>query len=121
MSTLTINANTIFSLNGSTLAFVANTAVQNNGTFRLRGNETLTNVINLDTDSGTVEYVGNADAAEDAITIKDFGATDYSTLHINDTNSTKDLFSPGAPLTFTGFVLNQGTFTAYTQPMTGGV
>jgi hypothetical protein len=37
MSTLTINSNNIFSLNGSTFAFVANTAVQNNGTVRLQG------------------------------------------------------------------------------------
>lgn len=79
---LTIDAGSTFALGGYNFGFASSTAVINNGTFQLYGSETLTNVANLDIDSGLVKYVGTGGP----YTIKDFGAgTDYYNVQFQAT------------------------------------
>ncbi len=79
MTSLTINSGNTFDLGGKNFTFSSAAAVTNNGTFQLQGNETLTNVNNLDLDSGTVNYNGTSGT----YTVKNFGATDYFNLTIS--------------------------------------
>ena len=55
---ITVNSGVTLDLNGNNLSYPSSLGTYNDGTIRLQGNETLTNVANLDTDSGTVEYYG---------------------------------------------------------------
>ncbi len=112
---LTIDSGDVLWLNGYAFSFTAAAAVTNNGTFRLQGGETLTNVNNLGTAAGTVEYVGDGDGAADTYTLKDFGATDYYNLKIGATDAAApnvDTFSSAAAkavagtLTVTAGILN---------------
>ena len=81
MTSLTVGTDDTFSLAGYNFDFSAAAAVVNNGIFQLQGGETLTNVNNLDTDTGTVKYAGAAGSS--TFSIKDFGTTDYYNLTIN--------------------------------------
>ena len=85
-TTLTNSAGTL-DLNGQNLSLTAAAAVSNSGTIKLFGSETLTNVNNLDIDSGTVIYTGNN--TTNTYQIKDFGATDYFNLSFTDANTNK--------------------------------
>ena len=100
----TINSSSLYNLNGQTLVNTSGSFV-NNGTLRLRGSETITN-LTQDTDSGTWEYTGDGDSAADTYTIKDFGATDYYHLTINATDGAIDIFQLGATLTVAGNLTN---------------
>jgi len=91
MSSLNIGYGSTYDLAGYNFSFRTATAVSNGGTFKLKGNETLTNVNNLDIDSGTVVYYGRNIA--ETLTLKDFGETDYYYLTINDTNANKATFA----------------------------
>ncbi|MBI4432232.1 MAG: filamentous hemagglutinin N-terminal domain-containing protein [Candidatus Omnitrophica bacterium] len=86
-----------FYLNGKNFGFDASRAFSNadGATIRLKAAETLTNVASFDTDSGTVEYVGNGDGS--SVQLKDFSAlsTDYYNLTING-SSASDTFTVGA-------------------------
>ena len=108
-TSLTVNSGDTFFINGNSFSFTAAAAVVNNGTVRLRGPETLTNVNNLDVDSGLVEYVGNNTVGPFAI--KDFGAgTDYFNLTIVDVNATEATYNVASNLT----VANNLTITSGT-------
>lgn len=77
--------NAILSLNGQNLT---TDVLSNTGTLRLRGSETVT-LTTQDTDSGTWEYVGDADGLADTFTLIDFGGgVDYYNLKISTTDST---------------------------------
>ncbi len=80
---LTVAANTTLNVNGQALTGLSSGSVVNNGTIKLIGSETLTEISDLDIDSGTVEYIGNNDATGNFFNIFDFGATDYYNLVIN--------------------------------------
>ena len=95
METVTISQG-ILSLAGYNLTA---TTLSNNGTFRLRGFETIT-LTTTDLNSGIFEYVGR-DVAEN-LTIKDFGSTDYYSLKINDANTNKATYILGADLDLAG-------------------
>ncbi|MBI3088306.1 MAG: filamentous hemagglutinin N-terminal domain-containing protein [Candidatus Omnitrophica bacterium] len=114
MTGLTINSGSTFSLAGNTFAFSASAAVSNSGTFRLNGTETLTNVTNLDVDSGTVEYVGDGAGGTATFTLKDFGGTDYYNLTINSTAG-DETFQLGGALDANGTL----TITSGTLDVTG--
>src|SRR5205823_3955971 len=111
MTNLTVNSGDVFVLNTHNFTFSAAAVATNNGTIRLAGNETLTNVTNFDTAEGLVEYVGRNIA--ETLTIKDFGATDYFNLSINDTHANKATFGLGSTLTVAGnLTLASGTLSA---------
>nr|MBA3845830.1 hypothetical protein [Planctomycetota bacterium] len=78
---LTVTAGT-FDLNGENLARAAAGAVVNDAVIRLQGSETLTNITNLDLDSGTVIYTGRG--ATETLALRDFGATDYHHLVLDE-------------------------------------
>ncbi|MCK4945018.1 MAG: hypothetical protein KAS59_02020, partial [Alphaproteobacteria bacterium] len=111
MTSLAINSDNTLYINGKTFEFISSAPVSNNGTFKLQGQEGLTNVTNLDTDSGTVEYTG--DNTGTTRTIKDFGAgTDYNNLTINDTNGSPNTYNAASDLTIGGtLTLSGGTIT----------
>ncbi len=121
LSSLTINSGNTFSLAGYNLTRNTSGAVSNSGTFRLQGAETLTNITNLGTGAGTVEYTGDGDGLADNYTIKDFGSTDYYNLTINATDGTTDTFTVANALTFgTGgaFTMTNGTYDFGSQTIT---
>ena len=83
------------------------------GTIKLTGNETLFWAAN-DIDSGTYSYAGDNTAGN--LTIKDFGATDYYNLVINDINATKRTFIAGGALTIAGTLnVTSATYNANGQ------
>jgi hypothetical protein len=101
-----------------------NGSFSNDDTLRLKGTETLT--ITMDVDSGTVMYVGDNDGvANENFTIRETGATDFYNLRIADNNATQDNFVLGAALTVAGTLSvtdgkmtqnsNVITATAYSQ------
>ena len=115
IATLTLN-NSITSLAGFNLTA---TTLVNNAMLRLQGNETVT-ITTMDVDSGTVQYVGR-NIAEN-LAIKDFGATDYYNLVINDTNVSKATFQSGAAKVIAGaLTVTSGTYDAngLTSTVTG--
>ncbi|HNV86485.1 MAG TPA: hypothetical protein PKL97_05915 [Candidatus Omnitrophota bacterium] len=120
MTGLTVNSGCIFVLNGKNLSFSSSAAAVNNGTIRLNGNETLTNVTSLDTDSGTVEYEGDGDATSDEYDIAKFGATtSYYDLIINDLSTTKDTFKSSTAAAINGsLTIISGTFKAPVDTLT---
>ncbi|MBI3615644.1 MAG: filamentous hemagglutinin N-terminal domain-containing protein, partial [Candidatus Omnitrophica bacterium] len=112
ISTLTLN-NSITYLAGFNLS--AGT-LSNNATLRLQGIETLT-LATMDVDSGTVEYAGRNVA--ETIVIRDFGATDYFNLLINDTNLNPATFVASAPKAIAGtFTIASGTYDPNGQTTT---
>ncbi|MFH1024484.1 MAG: hypothetical protein V1809_13975 [Planctomycetota bacterium] len=98
--------------NNATIATLDNT-----GTLRMQGNEAAVTITTMDINSGTVEYVGDGGGTTQAHNLKDFGATDYFNLTINDTNGTKDTFAVAGTvtvagtLTVAGSILNTGANT----------
>jgi uncharacterized delta-60 repeat protein len=107
--------NGIYSLNGQNVTIPSIT--NNTGTFRLQGGETITTLAANDTNSGTWEYVGNGVGSATTHTIKDFGATDYFNLLINDASaSNSDTFQPGAAFKAAGsLTVTDGAYTGSTQ------
>ena len=83
MTSLTINSGNAFELAGNNFDFSSATSIDNSGTFRMQGGETLTNVDDPDINSGTVEYVGAGGSG--TYSIQDFGAADYFDLTVNGT------------------------------------
>ena len=73
MSALTVNSGDTLFLNTKNFSFSAAAGATNNGTIKLAGNETLTNVNNFDTAEGLVLYVVRK--VVENLTIKDFGDT----------------------------------------------
>ncbi|MBA7528088.1 hypothetical protein ES705_20271 [subsurface metagenome] len=94
------NASAILDLAGNDLILESGSTFSNNGTLRLQGGETLSNFTN-DTNSGTVEYTGNGDAAVDTYTITNV-TTNYYNLTINSTGTADDVFQLGANLAMNG-------------------
>ncbi len=101
---LSIDFGMIFALNGKNVTFSG--AFSNEGTLRLYGSEAVTTngvtLITNDINSGIWEYVGNGDSAATSYTIKDFGATDYYNLVINDTSTNFDSFNVTSTLNIAG-------------------
>ncbi len=112
---LTITAGTI-DLAGYNLTVNDILTVAAAGTVQLQGVETITaGTVALNAGS-TVLYYGRNIA--ETLTVKDFGATDYSNLTINDTNVNKATYTIGSALTVAGaFTLSSGTFSQSTQTM----
>ena len=107
--TLTVTAGT-FELSGNDLERSVSGAVVNDATIKLQGDETLTSITNLDTNTGTVIYTGTN--VVETLTLKDFA---YFNLTIDDGNGTKATFQAAAgTLTVNGVLnitSNTGTFT----------
>jgi len=110
------NANATLYLVGYNLTIPG--TFSNNGTLKLRGGQTL-NFTN-DTNSGTVEYVGDGDTAEDTYTLLDSGTTDYYHLTINSTDGATDTFRPDTTnlIVAGNFTLSTGTFTTEDETTT---
>lgn len=106
---LTVAANTTFALAG--VGLTAN-VLSNNGTVQLNGSNTI-NLTTQDIDSGSWEYVGDGIASATTHTIKDFGATDYFDLSINDTSaSNSDTFQLGGDFKVAGsLTVTDGAFS----------
>jgi hypothetical protein len=105
MTTLTIASGSTWDAAGNNFSLSASGAVGNSGTFRLKGNETFTNVTDLGTAAGAVTYYGNNTAGP--LTLKNFS---YFNLNIADLNGTPATYKPGGTLTVNGaFVLSDGT------------
>lgn len=108
---LTINTSAILALAGQNLT--ASGTFSNSGTVRARGSETIS--LTPDTDSGTFEFVGDADAASDTFTLADLGTTDYFNLTIATTDS-GDVLQSGAAKSVAGaLVISAGTYSANTN------
>lgn len=112
VANLTINvASGKLYLNG--LALTMSGTFANNGIMRLRGNETITGLVQ-DINSGTWNYVGDFDGVSDTYTIIDFGATDYFNLTIGLTTPTNtdanDIFTATSSLSIgSGVIVDAGT------------
>jgi hypothetical protein len=104
----------ILSQNGQSLSVTG--IFSNNGTLRRNQNDPFTGT--MDTDSGTVEYVGNGDSSTQTINLPDYGSTDYYNLVINDLNSTTDTFQLIADLAANSITVNSGTFTGGSSAIT---
>ncbi|MFH0731727.1 MAG: SBBP repeat-containing protein [Candidatus Omnitrophota bacterium] len=111
--TLTINDGVI-DLNGQTITNSTSLSIEDAGTLRLIGTETIPWAAN-DIDTGTWEYIGGGSTT---YTLKDFGAdggNDYYNLIINSSVGTADTFQIDGVknLKVAGdFSLNSGTFSA---------
>jgi hypothetical protein len=113
-NTLTIATNAIFALGGKNLTM--SSTFSNDGTFRLYGTETITS-LTQDTNSGTWEYVGDNGVAA-TVTIKDYGATDYFNLIINDTAAASDTYQLAAAFRVAGnMTVTDGLFSGAAQTM----
>jgi hypothetical protein len=113
--TLTISASTVFDLNSQNFTLAT---LSNSGTLQLFGSETVS-ITTMDTDSGLVAYTGDGDASAETFTLKDFGATDYFNLKINDTHATKDTFQTNANLDVAGALnVTSGTLDISTNTNT---
>ncbi len=111
MTALTIDSGSTYDLAGNNFTFSGAAAVANSGTFKLKGNETLTNVNNLGTAAGTVTYYG--DNTVGPLPIQNFA---YNNLNIADANGTTAVYQPGGTLTVNGnFVLSGGTLDMATN------
>jgi signal transduction histidine kinase len=97
-----------FTLNGTGNVF------SNNGTFRVNGNETLT-ITTKDTDSGTVEYVGDGGAT--SYSSLNYG-NNYYNLKINSTSGNNSFTAAAATTTNNNFELDSGTFVAPATTLT---
>ena len=94
---LTIQSGAALTLNGKNLT--VSTTFANSGNLKLKGSETL-NITQDTANPGTFTYLGTG--AGTTITVRDFGATDYYHLVINDTNAAKDTFITNGNLTLAG-------------------
>ena len=112
VQTLTITTG-IMSLGGFNLTA---TTLVTNDVLRRQGNETVS-ITTMDTDSGTVQYVGRN--VVETLTITDFGSFDYYHLTINDANANEATYQLGATLdingtlTITDGVLNTNAGSSY--------
>ncbi|MBI4353080.1 MAG: VCBS repeat-containing protein, partial [Candidatus Omnitrophica bacterium] len=107
--TLAIGAN--LTLSGQN--FTITGQLNNGGTLRLYGSETVSLNLN-DTDSGTWEYLGDGDGISEIFNLKDFGnGVDYFNLTINDANGTKDTFNTASILNAAGALTLQGGTLAH--------
>ena len=108
---LTVNSNATFDLNGNNLSYPSSVGTYNNGTIRLQGNETLTNIANLDTDSGTVEYYGTGN----------YSALPYTGNYYNINFTGTGSYTLPTNLTVANdFTLNSSTLTAPSGTLTVG-
>ncbi|HPL56171.1 MAG TPA: hypothetical protein PLC05_01560, partial [bacterium] len=85
---LTVNSNATFDLNGNNLSYPSSQGTYNNGTIRLKGNETLTNVADLGANSGDVIYYGTG--VSGALTLHNIT---FHNLIVDDASATKATFS----------------------------
>jgi len=115
LTSLTIGVDNTFVLAGNDLSFSAPAAVSNNGTLRLQGAEILTNVTNLDLDSGTVAYIGDGPGGLASFTLKDFGPTDYFNLKINSAAGDETFLSQAAKTIPGSLTVSAGTYDANAQ------
>ena len=97
---LTIQSSASVNINGFNITVTS--AFVNDGTLELHGNEATVSLTQDTADAGTFEYLG--DGTGNPITIKDFGATDYYHLWINDTNATKNTFVTNSAINTVGNV-----------------
>lgn len=110
--------NGTFSLAGYNLTVNgAGGVFSNNATLRVQGGETLT--ITMDTDSGTVEYVGDGAGGTTSFNLLETGATDFNNLTINSTAGDETFSANAAAKAMAGtFNVTSGTYTANTQTTT---
>jgi hypothetical protein len=110
-ATLSVGANLtitsgILNLAGNGLTVTG--TFSNLATLRLQGSETVS--LTPDTDSGTVQYVGDGDAAADAYTLKNWT---YYNLNIATTDSGDIVQATSSPLAIEGnFTVDTGVFEA---------
>ncbi|MFH1253067.1 MAG: Calx-beta domain-containing protein [Candidatus Uhrbacteria bacterium] len=96
----------ILSLNG--YSPTVSSTFSNNDTLRLKGSETPS--LTMDTDSGTVQFVGDADSGADSYTVTTLSPTYYN-LTINSTDGATDTFALGSAVDINNtFTLTAGTF-----------
>ncbi|NBS42094.1 hypothetical protein EBS80_05580, partial [bacterium] len=104
----------ILSLTGNT--FTVTGTVSNDGTLRLQGGETVT--LTNDSDSGIVEYVGNANASANSYTLKNWT---YYDLLVNFADTDDTVTASSSPLAVNrNFSLVFGGFTAPTTMNVAG-
>jgi hypothetical protein len=114
-NTLTIGSGAVFNLGGKNLTI--SSTFSNDGTLELFGSETITS-LTQDTNSGTWSYVGDSDGVAENVTIKDWGATDYYNLKVNDVTAVSDTFRLGANTKVANdFTVTDGAFSALAQVM----
>ena len=95
-----------FNLNGYDLTVSG--IVSNEDFIQLQGGETVS--LTNDTDSGTVEFLGDGDSLLDTFTITDF-SPNFFNLTITSTDGTDDTFNLGEALDINAnFTTNNGTF-----------
>lgn len=102
MNTVTIDAGDTFFLDGRNWTATSN--LFNNGTVRLRGNETVTLSLGNDIDSGTFEFVGDGAAGTGLFFLPDFGTLDYFNLKINSTGGSPETFQYNSSIDAEGTV-----------------
>ncbi|HOR57373.1 MAG TPA: hypothetical protein PLV82_01725, partial [bacterium] len=108
---LTVASGAKFDLNGKNLGYASASSTNNNGTIRLQGSETLTNIANLDTDSGTVEYYGTGN----------YSALPYTGNYYNINFTGTGSYTLSTNLTVANdFTLNSSTLTASSGTLTVG-
>ncbi|MBI4352639.1 MAG: hypothetical protein HY593_01810, partial [Candidatus Omnitrophica bacterium] len=111
---VTLGNGALLTLDGKN--FTATGVLSNDGTVRLNGSETVS--LTQDTNSGTFEYVGNANGSSNTFNLIDFGATDYFNLHVNTTD-TSDIIQLTQPLTIVhDLTLSQGILSLNNQSLT---
>ena len=119
---ITVNSGSTLDMNSQAVSYAAATGSTNNGTIKLKGDETLTNISNLDTDSGWVEYTGTGAYATLPYTgiyynLNFSGSGSYTLPASLDTNGEfalngSAITAPGTELTVGGnFTKASGTFT----------
>jgi hypothetical protein len=115
---LTIDTGSVLALSGQNITVTG--TLNNDGTVRVQDGETTT--LTQDIDSGTWEYVGNGTGSQLLTIIKDFGATDYYNLVINDASvSNSDVFELGSAITTANdFTVTDGEFRGSTFTLTIG-
>ena len=117
INSLKIDAGSTLTLNGHSLTLDPAGTFSNDGTFKLQGTETLTNLTQY-TNGGTWEYVG-AGGGPQTYTLRDFGNEDYYNLKINPTNGL-DTFVVENPL-YIGNDLTIATGTLQATAVTSGL
>lgn len=99
----TVNSGATLDMNSQAVSYAAANGTTNNGTIKLIGNETLTNISNLDTDSGWVQYTGTGV----------YGALPYTGTYNNVNFSGSGSYTLPATLDVNGeFAINGSTVTA---------
>ena len=109
-----IDSGAIYDLNGYGFNYAG--TFYNDGTLRLQGAENVS-ITNMDTDSGTVEYISNGDGLVDEYALKDFGDLDYYNLSIISQDA-DDVYKLSSDIAVVGeFRLEDGIFSS-TDDMT---